>query len=474
MTKGKIFIIEDSFIVLHHLKTTLEGEGFQVIGVSDSGEAALDAIEHNRPDLVLMDVMLSGKMDGIQTAIELRKKFNLPVIYITGLTDTDTIQRAKVTEPYGFLTKPFEDREIFTVIEMGLYKHKIESLLKQSEQKYLATINSISDSVITVNENYCISFMNQTASAITQWTIRDAVNKPVAEVLRLMDETTNEEGVNPLQCRVREAGMNRMPDNLILKGKSGLEVPIGESTINSLLDNRGELIGLVIVFKDMTEIRNHERLKVQIERQHRSALIEGQELERARIAKDLHDGLGQMLNAIKMNVSLIVTDGESSKNLVNLLDEAIQESTRIAENLLPSKLKDFDLAICLRALCQNINNTTQSTISFEARGDQFNMSQTHKVNFYRIAQEAMSNSVRHANAKQIMVQLSETEQAIQLSIEDNGSGISNGVNAGGQKGMTNMRDRAEIMGGKFSIETDNQRGTLVMVEVPTKQITANA
>src|SRR6218665_1518222 len=141
MSKAGILIVEDSFIVAYHLQATLESEGYTVLNRCDSAEAALQFVESSRPDLVLMDIMLSGHMDGIEAASVLKSTYNVPVVYITALTDKNTIGRAKVTEPYGFLTKPFEDREIFTVIEMALYKHDIESRLKQSEERYFSTVN---------------------------------------------------------------------------------------------------------------------------------------------------------------------------------------------------------------------------------------------------------------------------------------------------------------------------------------------
>ncbi|HCW09187.1 MAG TPA: hypothetical protein DGG95_17660, partial [Cytophagales bacterium] len=185
MSKGKIFIVEDSFIVSYHLQTTLESDGYMVIGMCDSGEAAIQSIEKNRPDLVLMDIMLAGKMDGIETAAIIKFRFNIPVIYITALTDKDTIDRAKITEPYGYLTKPFEDREIFTVIGMALYKHRIELKLKESEEKYFSTVNSISDAVVSIDKDFKVLYVNPSASALTGWGLEDAIGKPITTVLSL-------------------------------------------------------------------------------------------------------------------------------------------------------------------------------------------------------------------------------------------------------------------------------------------------
>lgn len=476
MAKANILIVEDSFIVTYHLQTTLESEGYTIVGKCDSGEEAIKFAAATPPDLVLMDIMLTGKIDGIEAATVMRKQFNVPVIYITALTDKETISRAKLSEPFGYLTKPFEDREIFTVIEMALYKHDIELKLKQSEEKYFSTVNSIGDAVVAIDRNYCISFMNSAAIAMTQWTLKDALGKSIMEVLRLRNETTLECGVNPVQCPLGFGNINRMPEDLVLSGKHGLEVPIGESSLSPMLNNHGNFMGLIIVFKDMTEKRAHLKLLQEMDRQRIAALIEGQEKERARIAKDLHDGLGQMLNAIKMNLDVIKLSGENVENLSDQLDEAIQESVRISENLLPAKLRDFDLATCLRSLCKQTGKLFGTKITFDSDEASTEMQQSQKVNLYRIAQEALNNAIKHAHATNISLQLTERGDTLRLSIEDDGGGIAphSETSSLNQNGLVNMRDRAEMMEGKLTIETDEKRGTLVVAEVPLHKSTTNA
>lgn len=468
MSKPGILIVEDSPVAAHHLHVTLNREGYEVVGRCDSGEAALQFVDKNRPDLVLMDIIINGKMDGIQTAEQLKACYDIPVIYITGLTDKKTISRATRTEPYGYITKPFEDREIFTVIQVALYRHEIETKLRQSEEKYFSTVNSISDAVITVDPEYCIAYMNPSAIAITQWSMKDALGKPVTQVLRLRDEVTEEEPVNPVQCAIGERGLNRMPEDLVLIGRHGRELPIGESSLSPLIDHKGVSLGLIMIFKDLTEKRAHLKLVREMDRARMAALIEGQEKERARIARDLHDGLGQMLNAIKMNIRLLHNDTAAAANLPGLLDEAIQESVRISENLLPSKLRDFDLATCLRSFCAQLHDTTRTRISFDDLGSHTHMDLTQKVNFYRIAQEAVNNAVKHAQACSISVQLAEANGYVRLSVEDDGRGMRPGLKR--KSGLSNMRERAEIMGGKLTVESDPKRGTMVIVEVPASKL----
>jgi PAS domain S-box-containing protein len=470
MSKPGILIVEDSPVAAHHLHVTLKREGYDVMGRCDSGEAALEFVDKTRPDLVLMDIIINGTMDGIQTAALLKSRYNVPVIYITGLTDRETIGRATLTEPYGYITKPFEDREIFTVVQMALYRHDIETKLRQSEEKYFSTVNSISDAVVTVDSEYCIAYMNPSAIAITQWSLKDALGKPVTRVLRLRDEVTDEEPVNPVQCAIGMRSLNRMPEDLILIGRHGRELPIGESSLSPLIDDKGSSLGLIMVFKDMTEKHEREKLERELDRARMAALIEGQEKERGRIAKDLHDGLGQMLNAIKMNAEYLIDNRAAASSLSRLLDEAIQESVRISENLLPSKLRDFDLATCLRSFCAQLRDSTHAHISFNDLGSPAQMDQPQKVNFYRIAQEAVNNAIKHAHAESISVQLAEANEFVRLSVEDDGRGMMPDNTLKRKNGLSNMRERAEIMGGKLTIESDPQRGTMVIVEVPASKL----
>jgi PAS domain S-box-containing protein len=467
MSKARILIVEDSLIVAFHLQKTLEKEGYQIIGAEASGERALTLVEKNRPDLVLMDIMLSGQLDGIETALQIRKKYHLPVIFLTALSDSDTIQRAKITEPFGYLTKPFEDREVFTVIEMALYKHQIEQRLRESEEKYFSTVRSISDAVIMIDNQYRVAYMNPSAEIVTGWRLVEAQNHLLFDVVILRDASTHEQPINPFQTSLHRAPLNAIPDNLILVSRKANEKPI-EGTLSPIINPHGKFIGLVMIFKDISEKVEHERLIRDFEKRHLAALMEGQEQERSRIAKDLHDGLGQMLNAIKMNVQISGADHHHATNLYRLIDEAIQESVRISENLLPAKLKDFDLATCLRSLCNGIHTASDIPVYFESLGKPVILEQTQKINLYRIAQEAITNAIKHGNAESISVQLNEEDDQVQLTIEDDGVGFKTGMDydQSVHHGLTNMKERAEIMGGTFTVESDSDRGTLIIVEAP--------
>ncbi len=132
MPDVRILIVEDEGIEALGLEHSLISMGYTVVDIVSTGEEAIIKAEEIRPDLVLMDIMLQGEIDGVTAAEQIHARFNIPVIFITAYADEDTLQRAKITEPYGYLIKPFQERELHISIDMAIYKHKAEEKLKQT------------------------------------------------------------------------------------------------------------------------------------------------------------------------------------------------------------------------------------------------------------------------------------------------------------------------------------------------------
>jgi class 3 adenylate cyclase len=128
--KSKILIAEDEYIVALDIKKVLEKLGYEVTSFVKEGIEAIRRVEIDKPDIVLMDIMLDDKLSGIETAKIIKSKYNLPIVYLTALTDEETLQKAKLTEPGGYLLKPFDERGLHSAIEIALYKFKMESELK--------------------------------------------------------------------------------------------------------------------------------------------------------------------------------------------------------------------------------------------------------------------------------------------------------------------------------------------------------
>ncbi|MDH3454351.1 MAG: response regulator [Desulfuromonadales bacterium] len=126
-----ILIVEDESIIAMEIESRLQKLGYRVLAIAQDGEEAIAKVDELKPDLVLMDIYLKGPMDGVEATEAIRKKHELPIIYLTANTDEQTFQRAKVTEPFGYLLKPFEERELHTTIEIALYKAKTERELSK-------------------------------------------------------------------------------------------------------------------------------------------------------------------------------------------------------------------------------------------------------------------------------------------------------------------------------------------------------
>jgi CheY-like chemotaxis protein len=138
-----IFIVEDEAIVANDIKETLKSLGYRVPGIAKSGELALEKVREAMPDLVLMDIHLAGEMDGVQTAGELHVLYDIPVIYLTAYADKALLERAKITEPYGYVIKPYDERELHSVIEMALYKHRIEHEIRKRDAVLFAVSSAV-------------------------------------------------------------------------------------------------------------------------------------------------------------------------------------------------------------------------------------------------------------------------------------------------------------------------------------------
>jgi two-component system, response regulator PdtaR len=131
MTKAKILVVEDQNIVALNIRNKLKNLGYTVPGTAATGEEAIRKAELTHADLVLMDIMLKGEMDGIEAAREIKKRLGIPVLYLTAYTDNETLDRAKTTEPAGYISKPFKEEDLHSNIEMALHKHRAER--KESE-----------------------------------------------------------------------------------------------------------------------------------------------------------------------------------------------------------------------------------------------------------------------------------------------------------------------------------------------------
>jgi|SRR5664280_234323 len=126
MAEGRILIVEDEHIVAMGIKRMLKSLGYTVTGVASSGEDAISKAESTFPDIVLMDIMLKGDMDGVEATREIKARFDIPVVYLTAYSDNNILERAKITEPFGYIIKPFDEKDLYSSIEVALHRQRKE------------------------------------------------------------------------------------------------------------------------------------------------------------------------------------------------------------------------------------------------------------------------------------------------------------------------------------------------------------
>lgn len=251
MVSARLLVVEDESIVAKDIQHRLRNLGYEVPAVVAYGEKAIEKAGELQPDLVLMDIFLKGEMDGIQAAEEIKRLYEIPVIFLTAFADPNTLQRAKVTEPFGYILKPFEERELLTAIEMALYKHKMEKKLKESERWLSVTLKSIGDAIITTDMAGKITFMNTVAENLTGWKLSEAQNRELFGIFNVIDEA-GKTLESPTSRVTREDAAATQQNNVLLIARNGNEIAI-DSSAAPIRDDKNNTIGAVLVFRDITE-----------------------------------------------------------------------------------------------------------------------------------------------------------------------------------------------------------------------------
>lgn len=257
MEEKRILIVEDEIITAADIRESLQDMGYTVLAIVSSGEEAIIKVEENNPDLVLMDIMLSGEMDGIETAKQILLRFNIPVVYLTAYSDKIILERAKITEPFGYILKPFNERELHINIEIAFYKHKMERELRQSEKWLAAILKNLGEAVIATNKKGIIKFMNPFAEAITGWKQEDALGKPLTTAFNIINEETNEQVESPVIKAIREDIFYGLAENTILVTKEHIQIPV-DIIGSTIKDDKGSIIGIALIFSDIIERKKIE------------------------------------------------------------------------------------------------------------------------------------------------------------------------------------------------------------------------
>jgi PAS domain S-box-containing protein len=352
MKKEHILIVEDERLVATDIKVCLKRLGYEVAGVTYSGEAAIKKAEELKPDLVLMDIVLEGKINGIDAAAKIRSRFNIPVVYLTAYSDLITIERAKKAEPYGYILKPFEDRDLHSTIEMALYKHTMENMLRESEAFNFALFQYNPIETIAVDHEGKVKKINM------------AKRKSGDRLPNLGDVMYKD------YAGKHEIDMHAELTACINKGKKKdfPELKYGEKFLSITIAPFSE--GAIITSQDITERkRAEEALQDSKERYHAIfgqaadslVLVDGETGELVEFNDKAHENLGYSREEFK---KLKIPDFEiieSTGEVVKHIDRIIKEGADTFETKHKTKDGDIrDILVSSRAISIREKNFIQS------------------------------------------------------------------------------------------------------------------
>jgi diguanylate cyclase (GGDEF)-like protein/PAS domain S-box-containing protein len=263
-----LLVVEDESVVAMDLDCQLHDMGYQVCGCVDNANDAIARARTDKPDLILMDIVLKGEMDGIAAAAVIGSELHIPVLFLTAYSDDQTVRRAAGTCPYGYLTKPFQNRELRAGIEIALRKARFERSLRNSERWLSAVLRGVADAVVATDAQGFIRLVNPAAEALLGWSAAAVQGRAVSEVIRLEDANSGQQIALDLHRSCEAAADKAAPSVLI--AHNGTRVPV-DSSAGPICDERGEPIGAVLVLHDMRERAAAELRLAHSEQRFRSA-----------------------------------------------------------------------------------------------------------------------------------------------------------------------------------------------------------
>lgn len=247
MAKARIMIVEDERITASDIEDILRDFGYAVAGVCSSGEEAVQKAKEARPDLVLMDIRIKGKMDGIEAAGEIRRRYDIPVVYLTSHADEDTLARAKLAEPLGYIVKPFQGPELQANIQMALHKHGLDRKAREREDRLDATLSALGEGVICVDPMGLVTYVNPAAEGWTGWSKGAAIGKDISEVFKIIDRQDRRPGENTMMQALRRGDLLELAEGSLLVRKDGTERPVGGHA-TPMRNHYGRVCGAVLLF----------------------------------------------------------------------------------------------------------------------------------------------------------------------------------------------------------------------------------
>ncbi len=247
----RVLIVEDEGIVAMAINDTLKKMGYKVTGICSTGEEAIEKAATTIPDVVLMDIHLKGEVDGIEAADKINKLYGIPVIYLTAYADDETISRALTSGSFGYLVKPFNARELFSNIELAIYKQRVRMRIGSDIESLEVPLSTLPEAAVLVDARQAIIYMNSPAEVMTGYGLRDVIGKNFFSVLGL-NPSAAEERCHPVLEKIKGCSSIRpIPSIATITTKGGKIRSVCIRT-NIITNSDGTIGKILLVMKTYT------------------------------------------------------------------------------------------------------------------------------------------------------------------------------------------------------------------------------
>lgn len=493
----RVLIVEDEALLADELCLRLSRLGLKPLATVDTGDKAVKAALSLKPDLILMDIRLKGPMDGVQATEIITTATSIPTVFLTAHSDTETVQRAKGAQPYGYVLKPYNERDLIVTLEMALLRHRLHRRLTASERRFSATLASIDDGVIAIGPDGLITYVNPVAEELTGWSVEQARDRPIEEVFQLLDEQTGEPRENLLTIALQASSPIRTNGPALLRNRDGEKIPIEASAAPIRDEDSSGNLGAVLAVQDIRARRQADerlkRTKQQLQLAQRMEAI-------VQLSGGLAHDFNNLLTIICCHAELLLIEEDlspTSRELVDEIQRAGRQGSTITRQLLsfsrqqvvqhnPLSLQEvmeevgkvlnrlLGGGICLQVTCEE----GLHQISADPR-------QIEQIilNLAINARDAMpSGGTLELSAKNVVAKLSSEEerQEVKLSITDTGTGIpqeqldkifeplftTKEAGVGSGLGLTTVKSIVEQSDGRIEVTSRLGEGTCFTLYFP--------
>lgn len=468
-TKSLILVVDDTPINIKLMQTTLESAGYEVI-TANNGPTALQIAQTAQPQLILLDIMMPD-MDGYAVCRSLKESAStrhIPVIFVTGIHDAESEARGFTLGAVDYITKPILVPVVLARVKahMALYGQR-----RQLEGMFRDVMEFAPDAFILSDLPGNIIHINARTEQLFGYRREDLIGSPT----RVLIPPHLRHEYEKIRSRFTQQPQGQMTGiSLQCLRKDGSQFP-SDINLSSLKTNQGQM--LMAVIRDVSAHQQAEQALNESHQRLRELAAQNEatrEKEKEHIAREVHDELGQVLTALRMDLSLLgMRYGTLSPTLIDkltgmkgLVDRAIQGVRNVAVNLRPAAL-DMGLVPAIEWLCSEFTEHTAVPCRLHTQEENIWLDETRNVVLFRIAQESLTNITRYARASQVDVTLERHDDELVMEVRDNGCGFDMDTATPKKSfGLLGMRERALALGGQLQVRSAAAQGVVIRVTIP--------